>query len=63
MRIIIKIKNNDVVSKLMRYGVILSKFSFTNAVGMEVRPENVDKIRGLEGIESIKVTEKVKLLR
>lgn len=63
MRVIVKVKDESVTPKLIRYGTILSKFNFTNAVGMEVERKNIDKIKSLKGIESVKISERVRLIR
>lgn len=62
MRIIVEVKNREVIPGLRRYGRVLSVFRFVDAVGMEVEDGKVEEIRALEGVESVSPSRKVRTL-
>lgn len=63
MRIIVEVESRAVIPRLRRYGRVLSVFRFVDAVGMEVEDGKVEEIRALEGVESVRPSQKVAVLR
>ncbi len=63
MRIIVKITNEKAIPNLMKHGRFISRLSLINAVGMDVKQENINAIKKIRGVESVKITGIAKALR
>ena len=63
MRVIVEVESRAVIPRLRRYGRVLSVFRFADAVGMEVEDGKVEEIRALEGVESVRPSQKVGVLQ
>lgn len=60
---IVKIKDDSAIKELKKYGCIISRLCLINAVGMDIDENKIEKIKKIEGVESVKLTGVAKALR